>query len=203
VDKRRVKAVAERLAAAGIDPWVDQWEIQPGDDIVAKINDGLATYDVGLIFFSKVTLESAWVRGEVSTITYRAIEEGKAVIPVMLDADAPIPPLLRPRARVAGEDVEQLVEAIYGRRGKPKVAAPRAVVRERELRVVLGEAPDGAVQVRALLGRAAPGRTAAHPGGRGGARRGSLAQTRCSTTSTSCRPSWTPSTGPGSTATPR
>ena len=33
-DKPRVRAIAEQLAAAGIDAWVDQWEIAPGDDIV-------------------------------------------------------------------------------------------------------------------------------------------------------------------------
>jgi hypothetical protein len=36
VDKPRVKEVAEKLAEAGINPWVDGWEILPGDSIVAK-----------------------------------------------------------------------------------------------------------------------------------------------------------------------
>jgi hypothetical protein len=120
-DNPRVKAVAKRLAAAGIDPWVDQWEIAPGDDIVGKINEGLATSNVGLIFFSKETLEKRWVRAEVSNLTYQAIEDGKPVIPVMLDADAPVPELLRSRARIAGDDLEPLIDAIYGRSGEPRV----------------------------------------------------------------------------------
>ena len=134
-DKPRVKAVAKRLAAAGIDPWVDQWEIAPGDDIVGKINEGLGSCSVGLIFFSKETLEKHWVRAEVSTLTYQAIEDGKPVIPVMLDADAPMPELLRSRARVAGEDLEQLIDAIYGRTNKPVVAAPHRRARERLFRL--------------------------------------------------------------------
>jgi hypothetical protein len=76
IDKPRVKEVAARLAAAGIDPWVDDWEIAPGDDIVARIDEGLAACQVGLIFFSKTTMEKAWVRGEVSNLTYQAIEDG-------------------------------------------------------------------------------------------------------------------------------
>ena len=137
VDKPRVKAVAARLAAAGIDPWVDAWEIAPGDDIVARINAGLAQCQVGLIFFSRTTLEKPWVRNEVSTLTYQAIEDGKAVIPVMLDPDAPVPELLRPRARVAGEDLERLIDAIYGRSGKPRLGPVRTTARERRLRIRL------------------------------------------------------------------
>lgn len=100
-DKPRVMAIAEQLATAGIDPWLDQWEIGGGDDIVARINDGLARCDVGLIFISKVTLEKPWVREEVGSLTWQAIQDGKPVIPVMLDPDAPIPPMLLQRARVA------------------------------------------------------------------------------------------------------
>jgi tetratricopeptide (TPR) repeat protein len=151
VDKPRVKAVAERLAAAGIDPWVDAWEIAPGDDIVARINEGLADCQVGLIFFSKKTLEKPWVRNEVSTLTYQAIEDGKAVIPVMLDADAPVPELLRPRARVAGEDLDRLIDAIYGRTGKPRLAPVRTEAREQVLRIRLDQLEGEALQVSAAL----------------------------------------------------
>ena len=151
VDKPRVKAVAERLAAAGIDPWVDAWEIAPGDDIVARINEGLAQCRVGLIFFSKTTLEKPWVRNEVSTLTYQAIEDGKAVIPVMLDPDAPVPELLRPRARVAGADLERLIDAIYGRSGKPRLAPVRTAAAERLLRIRLEQTQGDGLQVSAEL----------------------------------------------------
>lgn len=151
VDKPRVKSVAERLAAAGIDPWVDAWEIAPGDDIVARINAGLAQCQVGLIFFSRTTLEKPWVRNEVSTLTYQAIEDGKAVIPVMLDPDAPVPELLRPRARVAGEDLERLIDAIYGRSGKPRLGPVRTLARERRLRIRLEQSDDDRLQVSAEL----------------------------------------------------
>ena len=40
-DKPTVKDVARKLAEAGIDPWVDEWEIKPGEDFVAAINRGL------------------------------------------------------------------------------------------------------------------------------------------------------------------
>lgn len=152
IDKPRVKEVAARLAAAGIDPWVDDWEIAPGDDIVARIDEGLAACQVGLIFFSKTTMEKAWVRGEVSNLTYQAIEDGKAVIPVMLDPDAPVPQLLRPRARVAGEDLNRLIDAIYGRSGKPRVAPARTSAQGCVFRARLEEPQPGTVRASAVLG---------------------------------------------------
>ena len=48
----RVREIARKLREAGIDAWFDEWEIKPGDDIVAAMNRGLASYDVGRIFFS-------------------------------------------------------------------------------------------------------------------------------------------------------
>jgi|GEM_PF-5075931 len=151
IDKPRVKEVAVRLAAAGIDPWVDAWEIAPGDDIVARINQGLADCRVGLVFFSKATMEKPWVRKEVSTLTYQAIEDGKPVIPVMLDPDAPIPELLRPSARVAGEDLDRFIDAIYGRSDRPRPAPPRTTAPERRFRNRLEEPEPGRVRVSALL----------------------------------------------------
>src|SRR5690349_5792822 len=105
-DKPVVKEVAAKLAAAGIDPWVDEWEILPGDDFVGAINKGLKTCDAGLIFFSNEVADGKWVQAEISALTVQAIEDGKPVIPVLLDPDVPIPDLLRARSRLGVEDVE-------------------------------------------------------------------------------------------------
>lgn len=131
VDKPRVLEVARKLAEAGIDPWVDAWEILPGDDFIAKINPGLEECDVGLVFFSKATEAGKWQMAEISALTRQAIQEGKRLIPVLLEPDVPIPPLLRPRSYVGIEQVDQLIEAIFGRTGKPSVAALRPAPRQR------------------------------------------------------------------------
>ena len=51
----------------GIEAWLDKWMIGPGDDIVAKINDGLEQAGAGLIVFSAHSGESRWVEAEVAT----------------------------------------------------------------------------------------------------------------------------------------
>jgi len=152
VDKPKVQEIAAKLRAAGIDAWVDAWEIGPGDDIVARINEGLATYDVGLLFLSKASLSSGWVNAEISTLIYRMIEERRRVIPVMIEADAPIPPLLRPRARLGSEQIDQLIDAIYyGRVSKPPLGPVRSQIRERSFRIVLRTLSPNLLGVQAEL----------------------------------------------------
>jgi tetratricopeptide (TPR) repeat protein len=151
VDKPRVKEVAKKLADAGIEPWVDGWEILPGDSIVAKINEGLAKCDAGLIFLSKTSLGSNWVEAEADTLTYGRIEHGKRVIPVMIDPDAPVPPLLQPLARLGIDQIDQLIAALKGETGKPIVKPPQPRTRERTFRVVLRSAGQGVIAVQAEL----------------------------------------------------
>ena len=40
-DKAIVRAIAHQLRADGLDVWFDEWEIQPGDMIGLKIEQGL------------------------------------------------------------------------------------------------------------------------------------------------------------------
>jgi len=51
-DKAAVRAVAERLQSDGLRVWFDRWEIQPGDSIPAKIEEGLERSRVLVLFMS-------------------------------------------------------------------------------------------------------------------------------------------------------
>ena len=137
VDKPLVQDIAAQLAQAGIDPWVDAWEILPGENIVAKVNQGLADADAGIIFCSKQAMASDWVQNELNTLLQLAIEQQKPLIPVMIDPDTPLPPLLQSRLNLDSTNVEGLINAIYGRTDKPRVAPPRGQARERRFRITL------------------------------------------------------------------
>ena len=78
-----MEALAVALRERGIEPWLDKWEIGPGDDIVASINRGLDEADAGIIVFSEHSGESRWVEAEVGYLTYARIVESKALIPVV------------------------------------------------------------------------------------------------------------------------
>jgi hypothetical protein len=57
-DKPAVETLERGLRERGIETWLDKWVIGPGDDIVAKINEGLEQAGVGLIVFSAHSGES-------------------------------------------------------------------------------------------------------------------------------------------------
>lgn len=121
VDKPEVQAFAARLRAAGIDAWFADWEVQPGDDFVARINEGLDQCHVGLAFFSSKDWPGRWFDAEVSTLTLFQVEQGRRLIPVMIDECGVhrLPALLLPYARRGVEDFDQIVTAILGGSSKP------------------------------------------------------------------------------------
>ncbi|NJN71143.1 MAG: toll/interleukin-1 receptor domain-containing protein [Nitrospira sp.] len=126
-DKPLVEALALALHERGIEPWLDRWEIGPGDDIVASINAGLDEAPAGIVVFSAHTKSSRWVEAEVSYLTYARIVEGKVLIPVVLGEGAWVPPLLRPLARRGIEEIEAIADALLGRRGGSETVFPGQV----------------------------------------------------------------------------
>ncbi|HEV3263863.1 MAG TPA: CHAT domain-containing protein, partial [Gemmataceae bacterium] len=68
---------------------------------------------------------------EISAIAVQAIEDGKPVIPVLLEPGVPVPPLLRSRSRLAHDQLDQLIDAIYGRSSKPALGPPRTAAQQR------------------------------------------------------------------------
>jgi hypothetical protein len=146
-DKPQVEALAVALRERGIDAWLDKWEIGPGDDIVASINRGLDEAGAGLVVFSAHSRESRWVEAEVGYLAYARIQEGKALIPVVLGDGVWVPPLLRPLARRGIEEVEAIADALLHRRARPAPSiAPELGKTERVL-VSLRREGEGGVRV--------------------------------------------------------
>lgn len=135
-DKERfVVPFAEALAAAGVDPWLDQWEIGPGDSLVARIFDeGITEADAFIIVLSLVSVSKPWVREEVEAAVVRRItsEGAKRVIPIVLDEGVSVPASLQhllwesvPQRGMEGL-VKRIVNVLHGQTEKPPVgSAPR------------------------------------------------------------------------------
>jgi hypothetical protein len=100
VDRDRVRVVAETLRAEGIDAWWDVWEIRPGDNFVAKINDGLEQCECGVVFLSNASLAGAWQQDEIAILKTFAVDERRPLIPVLLDANVKVPAILRPYSKL-------------------------------------------------------------------------------------------------------
>lgn len=51
-DKAVARKVGAHLILSNIDVWFDDWEIQAGDSIPGKLNEGLADFDAFVLLWS-------------------------------------------------------------------------------------------------------------------------------------------------------
>ena len=149
-DKPAVEKLATALRERGIDAWVDKWEMGPGDDFIAAINEGLEEADAGIVVFSAHSVESRWVEAETSYLTYARIREGKPLIPVKAGDDAFVPPLLRPLIYRRIEEVEEIAGALLSRTGAPPLGP--ALGEAERLLISLQRSEASPIQVRVELG---------------------------------------------------
>jgi hypothetical protein len=119
----------------GIDAWLDQWEINPGDRIPERIEEGLSEADVFILVLSPESVNSQWVDYERQAWLMMQIDEEKRakeesrpptrrLIPVLY-RDCQKPAFLRPihNVRITDQDYEdgfkRLVSTILGVSQKP------------------------------------------------------------------------------------
>ncbi len=94
-DKPRVLQLAERLQAAGLRVWYDDWAVKPGDQIFLAVENGLQAARVLVLCLSPQALGSGWVGLERATVMFRDPgNAGRRFIPVLL-ADCDLPDTLR------------------------------------------------------------------------------------------------------------
>ncbi|MGH3696320.1 MAG: TIR domain-containing protein, partial [Pseudonocardiaceae bacterium] len=123
-DRAVVEDFAERLRQDGIDAWYDGWEITPGDDIVAKMDEGVDCCGAGLIFVSHAWFDSSWVADEYTSLAFRKVEDDIRLVPVMVeDVGDRLPTRLRKLARRSVADYEAIRDTLLGIDRKPGVAS--------------------------------------------------------------------------------
>jgi hypothetical protein len=131
-----VEPLARQLAEMGVEPWLDKWEIRPGDSLVKKLFDeGLDTVDAVIVVVSASSATKPWVREELDAAVVRRITSSARLIPVRLDnADMPAP--LRHLVWINAERTPegiglaaaQITDALYGRELRPAVGSPPACI---------------------------------------------------------------------------
>ncbi|MFF6993245.1 TIR domain-containing protein [Streptomyces sp. NPDC010273] len=98
--------MATQLRLGGVDIWLDEWALSPGDSIPGKVGVALDTVDAVLVCWSEHARTSAWVKSELETAIARRLEDGLRIIPVRLD-DTPLLALLGPLYWVSVTDDDQ------------------------------------------------------------------------------------------------
>lgn len=129
-DRPRVASLAERLQAAGLRVWFDEWEILPGDDIYLKVETGLTAARALMMCITARALASQWVQMERASTLFRDPQnKQRAFVPVLLE-DCKLPaPLARYKHFDLRQDgaaqLEALVRVLRRILGDAPAAAPR------------------------------------------------------------------------------
>jgi TIR domain len=132
-DKEQVRPLAVALRSQGADVWFDEWEIEAGDSLVQKINDGLTDCTVFLVAISKASVESKWVLEELSSAVVKRIEQSAVLIPLRVD-DTPVPQIINHLLYVKLDPVDEAAKVILKRvfqvSDKPPVGAPPSYIQQ-------------------------------------------------------------------------
>lgn len=140
-DKDRfVLDFARRLRDSGVDAWVDEWELLPGDPLVDKIFEGIKYARAMVIILSKYSVNKPWVREELYAGFLKRLEGKCRIIPVVID-DCEIPEALRSTVWLRVPDLghyedafQGILNSIYGVNCKPPLGAPAAQVRRQKVK---------------------------------------------------------------------
>ena len=126
-DQDWVRTLATNLHNLGLDIFLDEWEIGPGDVLVHRLDEDLLCSRNGVLVVSPAALVRPWVQNEYAAMMTRAVAGQQRLIPVLL-ADAEMPPLLATRlyidfrhadGPVYTEKVLELARALRGERPGP------------------------------------------------------------------------------------
>lgn len=159
-DKARfVVEFARRLRESGVDAWLDQWEMKPGDSLVDKIfEEGLKDARAVIVVLSKTSVQKPWVREELNASVVNKISRGTRLIPVVID-DCEVPESLRSTVWQRVDDVDEyseslqrILSAIFDVNDKPAIGkTPARFVGPAPLIPVLSRVDDLALRVVAKL----------------------------------------------------
>ena len=116
------EALANRLGQEGIVLWFDKWDIQAGDSVPGKIEEGLRDSIAFIPIITADYEQGRWATEELRNAIAKRIEQGYAIIPVLLEG-CERPELIRHLRYVdfSGQDPEafeskfaELIDGIYG-----------------------------------------------------------------------------------------
>lgn len=134
-DKQRfVTGFAQRLREHGVDAWLDQWEMQPGDSLVDKVfEEGLKNAQAVVIVISATSISKPWVREELNLSVVKRIGKGLKLIPVVID-QCDIPQSLQSTVWQRIDDVtsydaafQRILAAIFDTSAKPALGLKPAL----------------------------------------------------------------------------
>lgn len=133
-DKPRVRPIAEYLMANGIDVWLDEWEIDPGDSLRQKMEEGLGAMTHFVVVLTETSITKPWVAKEIDVGLVQQVGGKSRFVPIVVDLDtAKLSPFLQSMLFLKIDpanpaDLKTLVDRLHGVSRKPPLGdAPRYV----------------------------------------------------------------------------
>src|SRR5689334_7054018 len=84
-DNEEAANLAEDIRNAGHKVWLDLWEINIGDSIVGRMNEGLESTSYLILCYSDMGVMSEWISREWLAALARQLNgEGVKILPVLL-----------------------------------------------------------------------------------------------------------------------
>jgi hypothetical protein len=149
------RPLAERLRQAGLKVWLDQGELQLGDSLRSKIDEGLAHSRFGVVVLSKAFFAAQWPQRELSGLVTRESHGHPTILPVLHNIDRDVvaqnsPVLANLMAINTSEGLERVAAAVLRAAGT-RASADRSDYSTSERRegfpAVVGAPPPPAVFV--------------------------------------------------------
>lgn len=128
------RPLSEKLMAAGVDVWLDAWEIKTGDSLRQKMEEGLSDSSHFLVLLTPNSIGKAWVEREIDVGFVRAVSGksrfmGLRVGVAISDLSEFLQTVRCPSVNLGDDSqVADIISDIYGATRKPALGeAPRYV----------------------------------------------------------------------------
>jgi hypothetical protein len=94
-DAKFANKLAAQLVRHNAHVWIDTWELNVGDSILAHVQQAIQESSALLIILSKASVQSEWCKKELNTGLMRELDEKRVVVLPILLEDCEIPIFLR------------------------------------------------------------------------------------------------------------
>lgn len=99
-DKVFARTLSVDLSHLGHKPWLDEWEILPGESIVSMVGVGIEQCDYVLLILSPDAIASKWVETEWQAKYWTEITTRKIKLIPILHKQCEVPSLIKPKKYV-------------------------------------------------------------------------------------------------------
>jgi hypothetical protein len=111
LDKPIARRVAESFRRRGLQVWVDEGELGPGDSLGERLATTIGASDIFVIILTKNSVSSKWVEFELSRAVSDGVLNGKRIVPLRFD-DCPVPSSLQGQVWADVSTQESITHAV-------------------------------------------------------------------------------------------